>query len=77
LLLTATCKYHHIGVGLEVGKQCKVVHQGKAMVDVDTGESLGGYEEQVGIIRTGNLDNLYRVNSGKNSISDFGCRFGK
>ncbi len=38
------------GVGLEVGKRCLVVNQGAAIVDVDTGESLGGDEEQVGII---------------------------
>jgi hypothetical protein len=47
------------GVGLEVGKQCKVVHQGKAMVDVDTGESLGGYEEQVGIIQVTSVEGKF------------------
>ncbi|HIG64700.1 MAG TPA: hypothetical protein EYQ43_03875 [Methyloprofundus sp.] len=47
------------GVGLEVGKQCKVVHQGEAMVDVDTGESLGGYEEQVGIIEVTSVEGKF------------------
>ncbi|WP_428354474.1 CsgG/HfaB family protein [Methyloprofundus sp.] len=44
------------GVGLEVGKQCKVVNQGEAIVDADTGESLGGYEEQVGIIEVTSVE---------------------
>jgi len=38
------------GVGLEVGRQCVIVNQGEAIIDVDTGESLGGADEQVGLI---------------------------
>ncbi len=47
------------GVGLEVGKQCKVVHQGEAIIDVDTGEPLGGYEEQVGIIEVTSVEGKF------------------
>ena len=47
------------GVGLEVGKQCKVVNQGEAIIDADTGESLGGYEEQVGIIEVTSVERKF------------------
>ncbi|WP_221895657.1 CsgG/HfaB family protein [Bathymodiolus japonicus methanotrophic gill symbiont] len=47
------------GVGLEVGKQCKVVSQGEAIIDADTGEALGGYEEQVGIIEVTSVEGKF------------------
>lgn len=47
------------GAGLEVGKQYKVVSQGEAIIDVDTGESLGGYEEQVGIIEVTSVEGKF------------------
>ncbi|OQK17641.1 hypothetical protein AU255_07185 [Methyloprofundus sedimenti] len=47
------------GVGLEVGKQCKVVHQRESLIDVDTGESLGGYEEQVGSIEVTSVEEKF------------------
>lgn len=47
------------GAGLEVGKQCLVVHQGAAVIDVDTGESLGGSEEQVGMIEVTSVEGKF------------------
>jgi len=38
------------GAGINVGDKLKVVSQGKPIIDVDTGESLGGSEQEVGII---------------------------
>lgn len=38
------------GAGVEVGNICKVVSQGKTIIDIDTGESLGGYERVVGTL---------------------------
>ena len=38
------------GAGIEVGSQCKVIKQGQAVIDLDTGESLGGYESNIGML---------------------------
>ena len=47
------------GVGIEVGNQCLVMHQGEAIVDVDTGELLGGSEEQVGLIEVTSVEGKF------------------
>lgn len=47
------------GAGLEVGNQCEVVHQGEAIIDVDTGESLGGSEEPVGMIEITSVEGKF------------------
>jgi TolB-like protein len=36
------------GAGLKVGDSFTVIHQGKQLIDIDTGESLGTSEEEVG-----------------------------
>ncbi|RLA23637.1 MAG: hypothetical protein DRQ62_06040 [Gammaproteobacteria bacterium] len=47
------------GVGIEVGNQCLVMRQGEAIIDVDTGESLGGSETQVGLIEVTSVEGKY------------------
>ena len=44
------------GAGISVGDQCLVINQGEAIIDVDTGESLGGSEEQVGLIEVTSVE---------------------
>jgi len=44
------------GAGIEVGQKYLVVNQGKAIIDVDTGESLGGSEKEVGIIEVTSVE---------------------
>lgn len=44
------------GAGLAVGNLCRVVSQGKAVIDVDTGESLGGYESDVGTLEVTSVE---------------------
>ncbi len=38
------------GAGIEIGSLCQVISQGEAIIDYDTGESLGGYENHVGML---------------------------
>jgi hypothetical protein len=38
------------GAGLGVGMECLVVAQGEALIDVDTGEYLGGAEQNLGLV---------------------------
>lgn len=47
------------GAGVDVGKQCLVIHQGKAIIDADTGESLGGSEQQVGLVEIISVEGKY------------------
>lgn len=47
------------GVGIEVGDRCQIVHQGEAIIDVDTGESLGGTEELVGLAEVTTVDGKF------------------
>ncbi|TXL22275.1 hypothetical protein BMR03_09190 [Methylococcaceae bacterium HT2] len=44
------------GVG---GKQCLVINQGEAIIDIDTGESLGGSEEQVGLVEVTSVEGKF------------------
>lgn len=44
------------GAGIAVGQVMLVVNQGKAIIDVDTGESLGGSEEEVGTIEVTSVE---------------------
>jgi len=39
------------GAGIKVGDKYNVIHQGDALIDVDTGEALGTSEEEVGIVQ--------------------------
>jgi len=47
------------GAGLEVGKQCVIVTQGEALIDADTGEYLGGAEQQVGLVEVTSVANKF------------------
>ena len=44
------------GAGIKVGDILKIVSQGKAIIDVDTGESLGGSEEDVGMVEVTSVE---------------------
>ena len=44
------------GAGIEVGDQYTVIHQGKVLVDVDTGESLGASEDEVGVVEVTSIE---------------------
>lgn len=44
------------GAGVKVGDKLKVVSQGKPIIDVDTGESLGGSEQEVGMIEVTSVE---------------------
>ncbi|TXL16386.1 hypothetical protein BMR04_10275 [Methylococcaceae bacterium HT3] len=45
--------------GKGVGKQCLVINQGEAIIDIDTGESLGGSEEQVGLVEVTSVEGKF------------------
>ena len=44
------------GAGVYVGQKYLIVNQGKAIIDVDTGESLGGSEEEVGTVEVTSVE---------------------
>jgi curli biogenesis system outer membrane secretion channel CsgG len=44
------------GAGIKVGKKYLILTQGKAIIDVDTGESLGGSEEEVGMVEVTSVE---------------------
>ncbi len=44
------------GAGVKIGDQYTVIHQGKQLVDVDTGESLGTSEEEVGVVEVTSIE---------------------
>lgn len=47
------------GAGLEIGSQCIVFSLGEAMIDTDTGESLGGFGSQVGLIEVTSIEGKF------------------
>lgn len=60
------------GAGIKVGNRLKVVSQGKPIIDVDTGESLGGSEQEVGEIEVTSVEVKFskaKIISGQGKIS--------
>ena len=60
------------GAGIKIGDKMKVVNQGKPIIDVDTGESLGGSEEEVGVIEITSVEVKFskaKIISGEGNIS--------
>lgn len=60
------------GAGISVGDKLKVVNQGKPIIDVDTGESLGGSETEVGAIEITSVEVKFskgKIISGEGKIS--------
>lgn len=45
-----------LGAGIEVGSQCRIIKQGEAIIDFDTGESLGGYESNIGMLEVTSIE---------------------
>ncbi len=59
------------GAGVNVGDRLLVVSQGEPIVDVDTGEALGGTEEEVGMIEITSVEVKFskaKILSGKDAI---------
>ena len=59
------------GAGMKVGDKYKVIQQGKALVDVDTGETLGASEEEVGSVEVTSIEEKFskgRILSGADTI---------
>lgn len=44
------------GAGINVGHLCQVIRQGRAIMDGDTGESLGGYESTIGTLEVTSVE---------------------
>ncbi len=69
------------GAGIEVGSLCQVISQGKPIIDYDTGESLGGYESNVGLLEVTSIETKFskaKVISGANHIKNgYLCRLQK
>lgn len=60
------------GAGIKIGDRLKVVSQGKPIIDVDTGESLGGSEQEVGIVEVTSVEVKFskgKVVTGEGKIS--------
>lgn len=60
------------GAGIKIGDKMQVVSQGKPIIDVDTGESLGGSEEEVGVVEVTSVEVKFskaKIISGQGRIS--------
>ena len=69
------------GAGIRVGDILKIVSQGKPIIDVDTGESLGASEQEVGKVEVTSVEVKFskgKILSGEGKIQ-YGdiCRFEK
>ncbi len=61
------------GAGLEIGSLCQVISQGKPIIDYDTGESLGGYKSNVGMLEVTAVEAKFskaKIISGANYIKN-------
>ena len=59
------------GAGIKVGDRYTVIHQGKVLIDVDTGESLGASEDEVGVVEVTSIEEKFskgKIISGADEI---------